>query len=47
MYRILRPEYFPVGNELWGVRWIVIGFAESMEVAKALAGGYPVLEEIK
>ena len=46
MYRVLRPIYTPY-YEAFTVSWICIGTAKSMEEAKRIYGGSPVLEAIR
>lgn len=47
-FRVLRPVYFPVpGLEgVWRTNWKCVGTADSMEEAREVFGGRPVLEHI-
>jgi hypothetical protein len=46
MFNVLKPTYIPIGD-WFAVKWQVIGQASSMEEAKSLYGGSPVLEWVK
>lgn len=46
MYRALKPIYTPWGD-VFTVTWRELGTVESMEEAKRIYGGSPVLEWVK
>jgi len=45
-FNVLKPTYIPIGD-WFAVRWQILGQASSMEEAKRLYGGAPVLEEVR
>jgi len=45
-FNVLKATYIPIGD-WFAVRWQILGQASSMEEAKRLFGGAPVLEEVK
>lgn len=45
-FNVLKPTYIPIGD-WFAVRWQIIGEASSMEEAKRIHGGSPVLEWVK
>lgn len=45
-FNVLKPTYIAIGD-WFAVRWQILGQASSMEEAKRIHGGYPVLEAIR
>jgi len=45
-FNVLKPTYIHIGD-WFAVRWQILGQASSMEEAKRLYGGAPVLEEVR
>lgn len=43
MRNVLKPTYIQLGD-WFAIRWVVIGQARDLAHAKALFGGYPVME---
>jgi hypothetical protein len=46
MFNVLKPTYIPIAD-WFAVRWVTLGQASSMEDAKRLYGGAPILEAVK
>ncbi|MBT2300391.1 hypothetical protein J7E70_07925 [Variovorax paradoxus] len=46
MFNVLKPTYIAIGD-WFAVRWEIIGQASSMEEARRIYGGRPILEAVK